>query len=149
MKRNNSLSQTLFYGIFILGFVALLPSCKKEEQLIVGTWRIDKIEARYGGTGEWENEPGNCSVGAVEEYEKSGKYTYYPAPGNPCPGSSGMPSFGTYRFTASGTKLMFTYDDSWGEYDKSVESITKNTMILSHNTGLATGKEFRYTFSKQ
>lgn len=143
MKRN------LFYGIFILGFVTLLSSCKKEENWIRGTWRVDKIEKRFGGVGEWENDPTNCRIGSVEEYEKSGKWTLYAAPGAPCPGSSGLPYFGTYRFAASGTKLLYTYDDSIGEYASSVESLTKNTMILFYDTGLTDHREYRYTYSKQ
>lgn len=138
----------IFYGFLILGFMQFLSSCKKEERMIVGTWRVNKIEKKTGN-GVWEDDASDCNIGSVEEYDKSGTWTYYPAPGSPCSGSTGMPSYGSYRFTASNTKLMFTYDDTYGEYDKSVESITKTTMVLSHNAGTTDNLQFRYTFSKE
>ena len=132
--------------LFIIILVAFNFSCTKDKHAIVGSWRVDKIEQKIED-GEWENLLTNCSVGSIEEYEANGKWTYYPAPGAPC-GTGPSPEYGTYKLTASGTKLVFIYDDSVGEYIRTIESITETTMIRSHTPKTVTSMQFRYTFTK-
>lgn len=124
----------------------LITSCKKEGiDLIEGTWHRTKLESRIG-SGAWQDETLQCQLDNIEIYEKGGVWKAYDGT-NQCSPGNGITT-GTWKLTASDTKVIYTYDDYAGEYESTVEELTENSLILTHSSGGISSTQFKTSFTR-
>jgi hypothetical protein len=146
MKKSAKKNQYQTLLVVICLSTVLLPGCKKDEaDLIEGTWHQVKIEQRTNAN-PWQDNALTCNLDDTETFEKDGKWTLYDGL-NQCQPGTGIRT-GTWRLTASDTKVIFTYTGVSGEYESTVETLTENNLVLSHSSGDQNNTQFRNTYTK-
>jgi hypothetical protein len=121
-------------------------STPEESGPIVGTWKVTAFEERIGETDWAPNTADPCVLDNTEEYEGDGSWTLYD--GNNRCGTAGI-RHGTWRLTASNTKVVYTYEGIRGEYESTVESLTETELVLTRATGEVNGRQTRHSYRKQ
>ena len=144
---------TKFLSLFLLLGVLSSASCEKEleepdgpEKLIPGRWLRSKIEYSTDGT-TWSLSSNSCQLDDIEEYTSDGKWLFSGG-SDICSSSTGTPT-GTYRLAEEGTKIIFIYSHTPGEYEKNIELLDQNTMILNHNIRDINNTQARTTYLRQ
>ena len=146
--------QTLKGGIAVLLLLlsTAFTSCSgddsnttnSEKAMLIGSWNRTKVETRLPGE-QWEDETKPCDLGITEEYFSDGDYAVYPGT-NPC-GSATVLN-GTWELRAGNKKLVYTYNGDATEYESTIEKLDKDALILTHNSGLTNGMQYRHTYVK-
>jgi len=134
--------------IIILIAVIAFFSCSKDEETkpIVGTWQKNKVEKKIN-SGNWSVVSLPCQQDDTEEYSANGTWVLYDG-ANQCSPGSGITN-GTWRLSASDTKVVYTYSGIPGEYESTVESITDSQMILIQSVGDINNTQIRYSYAKK
>ncbi|MNK06500.1 hypothetical protein D3C87_243990 [compost metagenome] len=140
------------FAIMVLVFTLFITGCSGDDNKeavndseIVGVWTKMKEEKRVG-LAEWQDVTEDCDLDDTEEYKSNGDWAMYMGTIT-CGSRDAM--YGTWSFRANETKVMFTYDEYEGEYEKTVEELSENKMILSHNTGDVQDTQYRITYIKK
>ncbi|CAM3992402.1 hypothetical protein FLAN108750_03570 [Flavobacterium antarcticum] len=145
--------QQLFLGFILITLLSLL-SCSNEEDAVsvsttkknlIGSWTKAKVEKRTN-EGQWTDITENCNLDDVEEYASNSNWTFYLGTLR-C--ESGAPVLkGSWNLAANDTKIIYEYDDYEGQYEKSIETITENVLIVTHSANDLANSQYRYTFNK-
>lgn len=132
--------------LFIFLIVLLFTSCKKsEEKYIIGTWKKIKSEERVGSTA-WQDVTEACQTDDTESYETDGSWAIYDGTYQ-CTSGSGIVN-GTWKFAASNTKVIYTYEGFSGEYESTIERLTETELVLTQSTGNIAGTQIRNTYTR-
>ena len=144
-------NQRLVLGFILVVFLSLL-SCSKDEDSftitkknLVGSWTKSKVEKRVSD-GLWADITESCNLDDVEEYASNGNWIFYLGTLR-C--ESGSPILkGNWSLAANDSKIIYEYDDYEGQYEKSIETITENVLIVTHSANDLDNSQYRYTFRK-
>lgn len=141
----------LFVGlILIMGL--LLITCSKDgdsdsitRKNLAGSWQKEKVETRVKDD-PWSDITQDCNLDDIEDYASNGNWTLYLGSLR-CESGLSVRK-GNWTLKANDTKIIYTYDDLQGEYEKDIEVISENLLIVTHNAGDLDNTQFRYTFKK-
>jgi hypothetical protein len=141
------------FASLILTISILTISCTKDEESIstakknlTGSWLKTNVEKRVG-EGSWADITKDCELDDIEEYASNGNWTFFLGT-NRCFSSVTSIYTGTWQLRTNDTKIIFTYVDAVGNYEKSIETLTDKLLIITHNSNDLNNSQFRYTFSK-
>lgn len=128
--------------LILLTFLLLFSCTKKNEKLIVGLWKVEKLELSIDGSNFME-EPLDCFEDDIWQFSKKGEFNINN--GIICGGSQS--SKGTWRILEDEKTIAFTYDGAIGEYYSIIEELDKNKLVKIQDNGTipATFYKFHYT----
>lgn len=127
----------------LLSFV-FLASCKKtNEKLLIGSWKVDKVEYASDGVNFVLDEE-NCINDDVWTFTKNNKLEINQ--GLNCAGSPATET--SWSLTDNDQTLVYIYEGFGGEYYSTIVELTKKTFVEEFETGQVNGAKIRNTFSK-
>lgn len=115
----------------------LLTGCeKKKQRQLLKSGRIRK----------WSTVTTSCQLDDTEEYTSDGNWTAYEGP-NQCNAGTGIVR-GTWRLTAGGSKVIYTYSGYSVEYESNVDQLGVTSMVLVHAVGETHNTQVKITYTK-
>jgi hypothetical protein len=133
-------------------FACLLAvSCIRVEDFggeqLVGSWQKTLVEYRLAESeSEWNEDGNGCYKDDVEDYDSNG-YWRLNGGANQCTLGMGILT-GSWAWKEKGKRIIFTYQDYPGEYDRVVEFLQENRLVLSHIAGDVEQVEYRTSYVK-
>ena len=83
----------------------------------------------------------------TEEYRANGTYVLYPGSDWCTPSDETIE--GTWKLTAGGTIIQYTYKGVSGTYESTISSVDNTTLVVTFATGTGAGDQIRDTYTRK
>jgi len=135
------------YYLYLFGLIIITLSCKKSnEDLIVGVWKMEKVEFSEDGLNYIIDEE-SCLNDDYYIFNKDGSLDYNR--GLTCAGDTDHKT--TWYLKDDGITITYIYEGYAGEYYATIKELTRKTLITTHKAlpFSETSPLYKYTFSKE
>jgi hypothetical protein len=132
------------YLVSTLILIVVFSCAKKPEKLLIGTWKVDKIEKSESGS-PFHEIPLDCHAGETRTFTKDGVYKVIT--GTSCGTTTTIN--GSWILGADEKTISLTFEGFGGVYYDEIVELTKTNLILLYDSGLSSNTYFKYYFTKQ